>query len=731
MRFLPLILLSLFIVGFFLPILFFPTPKLFATPDYGRSDIWNFNMPLKFFLSESLKRRELPLWNKDIGTGFPVLAEGQIGTFFLPNLILFGFLPFFLAWNLGYLLAFFTASFGTYLYGRKIGLSETAALLAALVFSFSAVFIVQVSHYNLIQANSLFPWLLLFTEYLAERKWYGFVGFVVLLSQQIFAGFPQSVLISLTAIIVIHLGKTWFMKPRMKNLLTGLCLFLAGLLLGIALSAAQVLPLLELQSKSIRAGGLSYDLATHFSFPWKNLVTFLNPYAFGDPRLGSYPFEALVTGSIFWENAGYMGVLPFIGALCSLLVIRKNTWARIYWFTALVALLLMTGKYSPLYFIYSFMPFSFFRVPSRFIILFVWSLTMLSSLTLNEFAKNIRAKRKNVSAILLTLFTTISLVDILFFAFYYNPTTSVADFEQVPQTARLLASSQGRILTVGNEFVWNEVFKTRGWQDMKPYLYFRSGLAENVNLFYHLSNLLAYTALSPRRLDILTRLVKDNIDLRDGVASISATGIKVLKLNNVQTLISSTEVQGSGLSENDRVQSAPLALPGYRLYKIPDPLPRAYLTTNATEAATVSEAVVGIWRSEFYPNAPVILEEKPQVSASARPVTGSITTRVNEHQLVTLDVTAEEKSYLVLADSFYPGWTATLDNTVVPILPANINQRAILVPPGQHRLSFTYQPKMFMRGLQLSLLGYIGFAAMTVTLILNSRRKRRLNSKGV
>ena len=69
--------------------LFFPTPQLLVTPDIGLSDAWHFSFSTKYVLGESLHKGELPLWRNDIGGGFPLLGEGQTGTFYAPNLLLF------------------------------------------------------------------------------------------------------------------------------------------------------------------------------------------------------------------------------------------------------------------------------------------------------------------------------------------------------------------------------------------------------------------------------------------------------------------------------------------------------------------------------------------------------------------------------------------------------------------------------------------------------------------
>ena len=83
------VLLLLIIISVFFFQLFYPKPSIFVTPEWGSNDILNFNLPVKYFLSSALKNAEFPLWSANIGTGFPILAESQMGAFYLPNLILF------------------------------------------------------------------------------------------------------------------------------------------------------------------------------------------------------------------------------------------------------------------------------------------------------------------------------------------------------------------------------------------------------------------------------------------------------------------------------------------------------------------------------------------------------------------------------------------------------------------------------------------------------------------
>src|SRR3990167_6367961 len=190
LKFWPQILIFIVVFVFFWR-LFFP-PSIFITPDFGRSDLVHFNIPVKMILAEAIKNRELPLWEPRIGQGFPVFEEGQIGFFYLPNLILFAIFPFWFAFNLGYVTTFSLAAIGTYLLARSFNLNKAASYLAAITFAFSPIFTLQIHHYNLIQTASLAPWLFLLVNSFFNQRRLIFLALVPLvLSQQFFTGFPQ------------------------------------------------------------------------------------------------------------------------------------------------------------------------------------------------------------------------------------------------------------------------------------------------------------------------------------------------------------------------------------------------------------------------------------------------------------------------------------------------------------------------------------------------------------
>ncbi|WP_233277973.1 YfhO family protein [Myxococcus stipitatus] len=99
---------------------------------------------------------------------------------------------------------------------------------------------------------------------------------------------------------------------------------------------------------------------------------------------------------------------------------------------------------------------------------------------------------------------------------------------------------------------------------------------------------------------------------------------------------------------------------------------------------------------------------------------GAVSPQGQSAQHLALDVTACDDSYLVVSDSHYPGWRATVDGKDVPIHRANLALRAVRLSPGEHHIRFDYQPTSFRLGLVLSLL-----AGLTLVGVVFAPRRRR------
>lgn len=74
---------------------------------------------------------------------------------------------------------------------------------------------------------------------------------------------------------------------------------------------------------------------------------------------------------------------------------------------------------------------------------------------------------------------------------------------------------------------------------------------------------------------------------------------------------------------------------------------------------------------------------------------------------ITVQTTATQPAFLVLSDSYYPGWQATIDGKPAPLYATNVLFRGLEIPAGEHEIIFTYWPTHFTLAIWLSITGLI------------------------
>jgi hypothetical protein len=92
------------------------------------------------------------------------------------------------------------------------------------------------------------------------------------------------------------------------------------------------------------------------------------------------------------------------------------------------------------------------------------------------------------------------------------------------------------------------------------------------------------------------------------------------------------------------------------------------------------------------------------------------TARVRRYEDTTLEIESEAsgRRLLVLGDLDYPGWRAALDDQPASIVRANRGLRAVVVPPGRHRVVFTFEPASVRIGAWLSVSALVAIGLLLV-----------------
>ncbi len=150
------------------PLLLYLPPALAGRPVMPGDDLVQ-NYPLRVLAGEWLRSGRVPAWDPYIWSGTPLLAGWNAGALF-PGTWLFALLPGVAAWTADLVLTYAFCGVGAYLLLRRLGCRPTAAVVGALVLSYTGFMSGQVVHLGLVEGAALVPWMLLALDVLATGR---------------------------------------------------------------------------------------------------------------------------------------------------------------------------------------------------------------------------------------------------------------------------------------------------------------------------------------------------------------------------------------------------------------------------------------------------------------------------------------------------------------------------------------------------------------------------------
>jgi hypothetical protein len=279
----------------------------------GGGDLVSFLWPQYSFAGEAIRSGSIPLWNPHLYSGAPFLADNQAGVLYPINLLAFLVFP-----DLSYQVMEGLTIFHIWLAGaamyaalrlwpplnppRETGgtqgrVKSLAALLGAIVFMFNDVLVTHIGNLNLIAVAAWLPLILaLYARGLSERRASWIAGSGVVLAIALLAGHAQMTTITLVGMMAVAVWQI-IVAPSGRGRVIGLALLTP--LIAFGLTAAQLLPSLEMTRYSLRAG-LSYEEATAYSFcPPRSPRRFRRCYSDAGSRFWG-PWERVETCMWVW-----------------------------------------------------------------------------------------------------------------------------------------------------------------------------------------------------------------------------------------------------------------------------------------------------------------------------------------------------------------------------------------------------------------------------------------------
>jgi hypothetical protein len=775
-------------------------PFILFAPVYALGKALFWGTPLLQFVPwwsyawENVLAGNLPLWNSQLGMGAPLVANYQSALFYPPHWIYFllyvmGDVPL-IAWGQAVLVAFHLvwAGIGMAYVIRRLGLSPLSQCISALAFCLSGYMVARAGFLSINAAVAWLPWIIAYLTPIKD-SWkfsvrnYLFLVFCV--AMQLLAGHAQTTFYSLVlagiwaaywawdGAIVLNLDrKQADIGTRRQTLWGSLAARLVtnwgwlavGLLFAVGLASVQLLPTVEYLAQSQRAASADYDFVVTYSFwPWR-LVTLLAPDMFGSPVDGDYWGYAN-----YWEDAIYIGLLPFLLALGAVLSsLRRKNWhpklgthtnlpamkMHFSWFLLaifLLALLLALGKNTPIFpWLYYHVPtFDMFQAPTRFMIWGVFSLAILAGVgvqrwrrpegrglywtrlgTMGAFAITfgsglawiamgdispsfIRATALagfwGVGAGLLSLTApkeqsqissqndtaqdpsiwhwTVGVfvaLDLLVAGWGLNPGIELDIYMASPNASLVRSETNGQRLFISEEgerelkferFLRFDTFDPgEDWQAL------RETYLPNQNLLDGISSANNFDPLVPGRYARWIAFLSDvDLSYRE----------RLLNLMDVGVLQEVDPTQSNGLRFT--------SVDGSQRVRWAD---CAYNVMDAEQAWELIEAV----QIDFEQQVVIETGDENQSGDCLGSHKADVSIERESPGEVKIHVNNSSNGWLVLSDTWYPGWQASLDGEEAEILRANYLFRAVAVPEGEHWVTMKYRPATFIFGCILSLI---------------------------
>ncbi|MGE5197775.1 MAG: hypothetical protein ACM3IL_04650 [Deltaproteobacteria bacterium] len=745
---------------------------LISSYEYG--DMFIAEYAHKSLTFSQLRAGQFPLWNPYTFCGYPWFANPANQMSYPLNFI-FLFLPVNVAINYSFMLHILIAGLGMYLFVASILKDKFPALISALVFMFSPVFFLRcfAGHLTVVHAYSWIPFIFFTADlFLRKRKGIYVLLTALFLGLQLLTGHSQTCFYTLLGICLyfIFFSIADYRQNRDKRALFYRAKSLAFILaLAAGIAAVKIIPNIELTRLSNRSIP-DPAFVGFFSFPPSNFITYLLPEFFGDglnvPYWGSYNL---------WEMCGYVGILPLVLGITSVLC-KRNRYTVFFSFLAVLGILGSLGSHTFLFkLFYYFLPgYNKFRGHSKFLILFFFSIAILSAYGVSWLLgkKEGQNQRLNRLVVILGYCTIFAVLCVSYLFLNYRQAVlawlnlwrdmnwpvafafskfACAFFSFIKMTLFVTASflllwfwAKGRItlkvlkvfLTLiiiadlwlfgAKYLVYDKVEKSYWDKDIAGFLKNRPGFGlYRVETIPFFSKILADNNAILEKISVFSGYDHLTLKRYDSFANYYFSKppgdpqfLKVAGMANLKYLIYPSYAQLANPGLKAVYQKYDL-----RIWENADCLPRAYIVhnTRVIEGGQDDKILSVIFEDgSFDPKTTVILEKETlgATDTAESAVTNDETVIVKKYSANEVVIQAElaRNGFLVLSDVNYPGWQATvLDTTTgnrrpAEVLNADYLFRAVGLKKGSYVVTFVFRPRSLYLGVTVS--------ALTVLLIL-------------
>lgn len=698
--------------------------QTFIARDYGF-----FAYPLAYFQKQCFWRGEIPFWDPYNNCGVPFLAQWNTMPLYPPSLI-YLLLP--LTWSLSFfcLLHLWFGGLGMYFLARRWTSNDFAAAFAGTAFSFSGMTLNLLMWPSHTATWSWMPWVVLAVEGAWRGGWRHIAIAAIAGTLQMLAGGPEIIFFTWLILLALWLQQLACNEfPRRE-----FWRFPLVVALVVLMAAAQLLPFLDLAAHSQRQAGYA-DL--RWSMPGHGWANFLVPMAFGAVRAEGIFFQ----NGQGWTSSYYLGM----GTLWLGVLAIWNCRGRRVWLlagVAVVGVICALGGNTRIFpaFRELFPQLAFVTYPVKYLLLVTFVAPLLAAFSLARIQQQKR-EIPVVGIVLLILLTAIiiwlprsSMTNMDVHAAVLNGFSRLVFLFLTGAVLFALArNSEAPYLRIAPLVLiivaWLDVLTHEPAQNptVPPGIY-QPGLARQQLAMDPQPELGGPRAMvspkafmqfiglalrSPEKNYLVKRLgYCADCNLLDGVPKLD--GFFSLSTRENDDLFSLIYGATNDFPRLDDFLGVSQMTAQDEIYHW---LPRKTFLPLVT--AGQKPFVMDDWNtlhlladSNFDGSKMVFLAPEDRACVT---VTNLVAARVLnpkfQNSSVEMEVNSPAPTVVVVAQTFYHDWRATVDGIEVPLLRANHAFQAVQVPQGTHKVVLRYVDRAFQLGALLSVIGWVGCLA--------------------
>jgi hypothetical protein len=732
-------------------------------------DLVTYFVPYRGYLAHAWTQgRLVPLWNSNIFLGAPFLANIQAAALYPPNLLLLVLPPdtavsWLLALHLG------IAGAGMYFYALLgLRLRLAGSIVTALLFMLGALMIGHAAHLNQTNTLAWTPWLMLATDRVAIRPTGPRIAAVAtLVAMVILAGHTQQAYYTFVLAFLVAAGRlvTIPVKRRqLRRLIVAGTALVVGVVLGAGIAAPQLAATVELMRQSNRSGGVSVATEAQGALPLSGLLGNLLPDYVTEPSA---------------EFATAVGSAALLLIALALLVRWRRPAVTAWAVIGVVGLLAALGPRGHVYDVFfRLLPgFGLFREPARLVVFETISVSILAGhgvLVAQQLSSAWRRApwRPRVARLLLTS-ATVSVLPgaafglvLLSRAPHRGALKVFPDVIQPENVALLVVLPLLALALVGIATVSSRWPRPVALEVLLPLLvladlwllgaptYATNPLPDSLYRAPSAAASLLPEGDDQRYLTLVrTTPIQPTAKVPAGLSGAAAASYRYHR-----ALIDSANpnVEMAALRvDADGYDGGLLPLQSYVEFRRPLLGPNDPNRPDLTDRLLASKVLDPAWLREAGVSivlTPIGVDPNPATCPACLVPAGSgggmqawrvagrppsrayllsglpatVVHDTGERVVVRLPPNASGR--LILADTYYPGWTATVDGRQVSIQRYQGYLRAISIPPGAREATFTYQPRWLTPALLTSLATLLVTAALA-TLPLTARLRTSRNPR--